>query len=480
MDKMKAFLDAARAAEKSRSATLDYSNKDLENLPSDIGKCTKLKALILRDNKLRFLPPELGQLTNLTHLDVSNNQISYLPKGVCSLGGLESLQLKGNSFRTLPKQMKAMSGLKEISITLTDSSSHEERFAQLAQIPSLETLDLSDSHLGVIPHGLFDLTGLRALSLQRNGLRDIPPEITSLHSLERLDLSWNSLGSVPAAICELSSLRQLDLYANPLMSIPSTIANLHNLDSIALSSGRSDRFLESLPIEFIQLRNLRIVEVDGVQSPNASETILELICKLENLEKLSFINCRLERLPQQLARLRRLRELSITGNDISEFPGQLLSLKQIKRIDLDGQVIYDAASKSKEFFRFLTQRDVDLDNGCTLESLEYATALGMSVVNEDTEAAKRLLAAGANVDDSNNFGATPLYLAVLRENLELVRLLVNKGADIHIATKDGRNPLDSVQGTLADPMGYSGDKSVAARIQKILLAGRKRWWQFWR
>ncbi len=83
---------------------LDLSNKELKELPPEIGHLTKLEYLMLKDNELRSLLPEIGNLTNLLELFVNNNDLSSLPSEIGKLTKLEVLALSGNQFSNKEKE----------------------------------------------------------------------------------------------------------------------------------------------------------------------------------------------------------------------------------------------------------------------------------------------------------------------------------------------------------------------------------------
>ena len=59
---------------------LYLDNRQLTELPPEIGQLTKLQELGLSKNQLTALPPEIGQLAQLRKLDLSVNQLSSLIK----------------------------------------------------------------------------------------------------------------------------------------------------------------------------------------------------------------------------------------------------------------------------------------------------------------------------------------------------------------------------------------------------------------
>ena len=55
--------------------------------------------------------------------------------------------------------------------------------------------------------------------------------------------------------------------------------------------------------------------------------------------------------------------------------------------------------------------------------------------------ARRLIAAGADVNAPQQAGFTPLHQAVMRNDIEMVRLLIEKGARTNTKGDDGQTPL---------------------------------------
>ena len=93
-------------------------------------------------------------------------------------------------------------------------------------------------------------------------------------------------------------------------------------------------------------------------------------------------------------------------------------------------------------------------------------SLHAAVQEEDLDATRRLLDAGADPDAPNRYGATALFFAVDRGNLALVRLLLESGASVDVQ--------DSFYE--ADPLGwslFSMEDSPEGREIVLLLLGEK-------
>jgi ankyrin repeat protein len=68
-----------------------------------------------------------------------------------------------------------------------------------------------------------------------------------------------------------------------------------------------------------------------------------------------------------------------------------------------------------------------------------STPLHQAAANGSTEAMRQLIAAGAEIDAVNDFGATPLMWAITEP--EKVRILVTAGANVNARSKMGKTPL---------------------------------------
>jgi len=93
-------MDQAAA---SKIKELIISNNKMDSFPSSVGKVLTLTSLNCSENLLTELPNELLLLVNLTCLDASDNKLKKLPDeiGSCLLK-LETLHLYKNEISKLP------------------------------------------------------------------------------------------------------------------------------------------------------------------------------------------------------------------------------------------------------------------------------------------------------------------------------------------------------------------------------------------
>lgn len=105
------------------------------------------------------------------------------------------------------------------------------------------------------------------------------------------------------------------------------------------------------------------------------------------------------------------------------------------------------AAREAAFFQAVKDGDLaavttELDAGFDPNHRDSYTNTPLMVV-EDPRIARRLIAAGADVNARNEDGATPLIEAAKTCKLEVVRLLLQSGADVHVRDlSENRNALD--------------------------------------
>jgi len=68
-------------------------------------------------------------------------------------------------------------------------------------------------------------------------------------------------------------------------------------------------------------------------------------------------------------------------------------------------------------------------------------SLHMAVLQGDLEAVRRGIAAGADLNEKDAYGSTPLMVAVTFDRTAVARALIDAGADLGITNNDGGTPL---------------------------------------
>ncbi len=100
-----------------------------------------------------------------------------------------------------------------------------------------------------------------------------------------------------------------------------------------------------------------------------------------------------------------------------------------------------------------------LEHGADIENRndQGQTPLLAAVENHNTDMASWLLERGANINTSDNQGRTPLLAAVENQNTDMVSWLLERGANINTSDKQGRTPLLAA----AQESDESGDLTIA-------------------
>jgi Leucine-rich repeat (LRR) protein len=95
---------------------LDLSNKNLSDLPPEIGKLVNLRELVIFKNQITHLPPQIGNLVNLQKLDLSHNQITHFPPEIGNLVNLQRLYLSHNQITHFPPEIGDLVNLRRLDL----------------------------------------------------------------------------------------------------------------------------------------------------------------------------------------------------------------------------------------------------------------------------------------------------------------------------------------------------------------------------
>ncbi|MCE3605725.1 ankyrin repeat domain-containing protein [Massilia sp. P8910] len=130
------------------------------------------------------------------------------------------------------------------------------------------------------------------------------------------------------------------------------------------------------------------------------------------------------------------------------------------------------ASNQKYRKNTLRVEDVFVPSG--IESLECETALTRAIDNGDLHHAEELLVLGADANEPNRLGESPLMIAAGLDNVHALDLLVANGADVNQAYHQGFTALhmavDASIGNTILAGGSPGDEPTAA-IRWLLTHG---------
>ena len=127
--------------------------------------------------------------------------------------------------------------------------------SDLSKFKNLVELDLSDNEIGDFSSKLSGLPNLEVLNLSGNNLTTIPADLCELKKLKTINLSSNKITS--GSFSCLSGLERIFLNNNELTVIPAGITEMQSLKSLYLHSNK----LTDLDEKLIQLKNLEVLLV---------------------------------------------------------------------------------------------------------------------------------------------------------------------------------------------------------------------------
>ena len=192
---------------------------------------------------------------------------------------------------------------------LTRLPSSPTMWLQLAR--TLTSLSLNSNGLVELPVAMGKLRHLRKLRMEGNLLRELPAPILALTRLEELGLACNQLTGLPEGIGNLSRLTELWLVSNEISYLPQSIGTLTRLRKLELSANA----LHELPRSIAKLRALTHLWL----SNNSLSTFPQPLCALDHLEVLDVHGNQLTTIPRVVGTMPALKTLLLEGNPLS-FP----------------------------------------------------------------------------------------------------------------------------------------------------------------
>ncbi|XP_071167671.1 uncharacterized protein [Mytilus edulis] len=253
---------------------LDVADNNLSDLPESLVNCTELDRLDIGCNVMEALPKVVTKL-KLKRLMMNNMLLTSLPENIGDMESLEMLYASGNCFTNLPKSIGKLKNLMDLSLGgvqwyelkegiyvnkqmfedfLSSSrigpwlAAHNEDKEKLFQNFDLDANNVLDhKEMGNVnatlfnifprfgykgkeppeddapsgfPEEIFELTNLRYLNLQYQGIVHVPEGIEKLSNLETLVLSYNPNMLSVAGQCGMLPLKRLDLSYCTLLKTP--------------------------------------------------------------------------------------------------------------------------------------------------------------------------------------------------------------------------------------------------------------------
>lgn len=130
--------------------SLDLSGQGLTAVPAELSRFTKIKKLIVNDNKISTLPPDLFKVQSLMWLHLNKNLITSVPAEIKNLTNLEMLSVGENNLSEIP--------------------------SEVGQLTRLRALGLSRTKVTTLPQSLTGLSELKVITIVENNLSDSQKE----------------------------------------------------------------------------------------------------------------------------------------------------------------------------------------------------------------------------------------------------------------------------------------------------------------
>jgi Leucine-rich repeat (LRR) protein len=157
-------------------------------------------------------------------------------------------------------------------------------------------------------------------------------------------INYPEYTSLAEALKNPDKVYKLSLRKNKLKEIPPEIFTLKNLKELDLSRNK----LTSIPKEISKLTNLEILDV----SANEIDTLYPEIGLLTNIKKLILNQNLIAHLPKSISNLKKMYFLDLWGNEIQQFPDEIAKLKKTLKI-IDMRVINIHDNQQEELVKLL-------------------------------------------------------------------------------------------------------------------------------
>ena len=307
---------------------LNLSSNNFTELP-DLSRLSNLEFFDCRSNKILEVPDSLYSLIKLKTLDLGFSKIKIISDKISQLSGLESLIVCGNELEFLPTEFTALKNIVSLDLSGNPLKNHLEIITKL---PKLKKLDISsnrnvDESIN-IPNSLADLKSLNYLDISGCKILDIPASIGELTNLEFLNIENSEVESIDPAIGNLSKMTTLNLANNRnLQSVPETIGNLEKLENLNLWGCKNiTRISDGLS----KLKQLKTINLSGTQIEK-----IDFVYEMTQLENLKLFQTKVNELSAKIKQLSNLEVLDIRLTSIASLPSEIGALKKLKEIQFN-------------------------------------------------------------------------------------------------------------------------------------------------
>jgi len=267
-------------------------------------------------------------------------QLLEFPVRAFKLSNLLSLSLKNNKLDKLPTEF----GIKFSLLQSLDISEN-----QLTVLPDcicdctkLETLDISENMIVALPSIMNKLTNLKTLIAFKNNLTSLPEELSNCTQLETVNVFNNKILRIsPTFGTAWINIKEFNAGSNKLKSFP-PIPGWTKLTRLALQWNGiveisdlsitqdtltqfqiNDNALSTFP-NFGEAKVLTLIDISSNMITEIPDTIIK---SCQALETLTIRKNKISKLSNELLSLPKLALLDIQENELSEIPSTISNLK---------------------------------------------------------------------------------------------------------------------------------------------------------
>ncbi|ELU16604.1 hypothetical protein CAPTEDRAFT_151582 [Capitella teleta] len=272
-----------------------------------------------------------GVLPFVRGIDFSRNdfQESRFPYHVSDMVGLRWIRLNRTGIETVPYELSNLKKLEHLSMVRNNL---RDIHPDVTELSNLRILNCRHNKLksNGVPAQLFVLDDLSVLDLSHNQLKDIPAALDSANNLLVLNLSYNEIESIQGQLfISLTGLTLVDLSHNRLETVPPQLRRLTELQTLVLNDN---------PLQHAQLRQIQALrQLHTLHLRNTMRTMENFPPGLDSLPLLQDldISCNnLPRLPEVLYKMKSLKRLNISDNEIEELSSLIDSWADMEYMNL--------------------------------------------------------------------------------------------------------------------------------------------------